>query len=73
MKKSINALVYVRRVLGDLRSAISSLSKSRWAMSCRDSGDAATVESRVKGINSRSRLAELPSILPESNPDRQID
>jgi hypothetical protein len=50
MKKSSNALVYVRRVLGDRRSAISSLSKSRWAISLRDRGDAAMVESSAKVI-----------------------
>jgi hypothetical protein len=48
MKKSTNALVYVRRVLGERLSAISSWSKSRWAMSLRDRGDAAMVESNVK-------------------------
>jgi hypothetical protein len=34
--------------LGDRLSAISSLSKSRWAISCRERGDAAMVESKVK-------------------------
>jgi hypothetical protein len=62
MKKSINALVYVRRVLGDRLSAISSWIKSRWAISLRDKGDAAMVESRAK-VNYRSLTTELTIIL----------
>ena len=44
---------------------MSSWSKSRWAISCRDRGDAAMVESNVKVINSHLWVIGLPSILPE--------
>jgi hypothetical protein len=69
MKKSTNALVYVRRVLGERLSAISSCSKSRWAISLRDKGDAAMVDSNVKLIQGL-RITELPIILTEDGKDR---